>query len=241
LALAEQAKYTTHFDESIGTFFRNLDKHGNRIIGYDQDIVSLRARGICVDMEEGVIDQIKKSPIGEFFDDHQFIVSNSGSGNNWGCGYHQYGSEYGNQILESIRREAEFCDSLQSILMIQSTGGGTGSGLGSWISEAIRDEFPEVWRFTAAVVPSPNDDVVTSPYNSILSLWKLSESSDCVLPLDNQSLYTIYKKILSVPPQLRLPLSTLIDNGDRLKGTKKNEAFNTMNNIVANLLLNLTR
>jgi tubulin epsilon len=192
-------------------------------------------------MEEGVISAIRKSPIAELFDDHQYVVSNSGSGNNWGQGYHQYGREFGESILNSLRKEAEFCDSLQSIMMVQSTGGGTGSGLGSWISHAIRDEFPEVWRFTSGIVPSPNDDVITSPYNSVLSLWKLSLTSDCILPIDNHSLYGIYEKILKVPPKQRLPLSTLIDNGSMKLGSKKNEAFNTMNNIVANLLLNMTR
>lgn len=204
--------------------------------------MSLKARGVLVDMEEGVIGEIKKSNISELFDSHQYVVSNSGSGNNWGQGYHQYGSQFRDDILNSIRLEAEACDTLESMMMIQSTGGGTGSGLGSYISETIRDEFPKVWRFTTAIVPSPNDDVVTSPYNSMLSLWKLSQTSDCVLPIDNQSLYNIYEKISSIPTKVKKPFTSLLDNGEpkKLFDTKKNEAFHTMNNIVANLLLNMT-
>lgn len=31
--------------------------------------------------------------------------------------------------------------------------------------EILKDEFPEVYRFTTAVFPSADDDVITSPYN----------------------------------------------------------------------------
>lgn len=49
----------------------------------------------------------------------------------------------------------------------------------------LADEYPEVFRFTASVFPSKEDDVVTSPYNSLFSLNKLAEHADCVFPIDN--------------------------------------------------------
>lgn len=67
--------------------------------------------------------------------------------------------------------------------------------LGSWvvltewlflhIIIVLADEYPEVFRFTASVFPSKEDDVVTSPYNSLFSLHKLAEHADCVFPIDN--------------------------------------------------------
>ena len=65
---------------------------------------------------------------------------------------------------------------------------GTGSGLGSSMMELLRDEFPSIYRFSCAVFPSEDDDVVTSPYNAILSTNVLLESSDVVLPIENQAL-----------------------------------------------------
>ena len=35
-----------------------------------------------------------------------------------------------------------------------------------------QDEYPDVFRFTASVFPSEDDDVITSPYNAMLSLSK---------------------------------------------------------------------
>lgn len=240
LALNEQSKHSVgSFDESLSTFFVNTGK--------TKAITSFKARGILIDMEEGVINVIKQSSLKELFSSNQYITSVSGSGNNWGQGYHQYGREYRTEILDSIRIQAEMCDSLNSIMMIQSVGGGTGSGLGSYISEAIRDELPEVWRFTTAVVPSQTDDVVTSSYNAILSLWKLTQSSDCVLPVDNQSLYSIYDSIAKASGLIK-KMSAITDTQFQYTNIKsktntsikRNEAFDTMNNIVANLMLNMT-
>jgi tubulin epsilon len=45
------------------------------------------------------------------------------------------------------------------------------------------------------VFPSEDDDVVTSPYNALLSLSKLVEFADCVLPIENQALAEIVGKV----------------------------------------------
>ena len=42
---------------------------------------------------------------------------------------------------------------------------GTGSGVGTSVLGLLEDYYPEVYRFTTAVYPSFDDDVITSPYN----------------------------------------------------------------------------
>jgi len=78
---------------------------------------------------------------------------------------------------------------------MHSIGGGTGSGLGSFIVKTLADEYPEMYKFTVSVFPSKDDDVITSPYNSILSLNQLINCADCVLPIDNQSLIDICERV----------------------------------------------
>lgn len=63
---------------------------------------------------------------------------------------------------------------------------GTGSGLGTFVLKLLEDEFPEVCRIVTSVYPTAEDDVITSPYNSILAMKELTEHADCVLPVDNQ-------------------------------------------------------
>lgn len=133
LSLQEQSRYIGSnqplYDDSLATFFRHADvangneKMPNLEMGNPYKIRNLKARGLLVDMEQAVVGGIMSSPLGELFDPHQIILSNSGSGNNWGQGYHHYGTLYREQIVESLRKEAEFCDSLQSIITIQSSAG----------------------------------------------------------------------------------------------------------------------
>jgi tubulin epsilon len=175
-----------------------------------------------IDMEEGVINSFRDEPWRSLFTEKQIITSNSGSGNNWAVGYHHYGTQFGDKIREALRQQVELCDSLQSVFLIHSLGGGTGSGLGTWILSMLSDELPDVYRFATAVVPSPEgDDVITSPYNTVLSLHQLSLHADAILPAENHALLNICKKM-------------------KLEESKNSKPFDSMNNIVARLLLDVT-
>jgi tubulin epsilon len=39
----------------------------------------------------------------------------------------------------------------------------------------LADTYPSVYRFATSVFPSADDDVITSPYNSVLAMRCLSE------------------------------------------------------------------
>ena len=58
-----------------------------------------------------------------------------------------YGEMHSETTLDTISRAVEFCDSLQSFFLIHSLGGGTGSGLGTFILSLLEDNFPDVYRF----------------------------------------------------------------------------------------------
>ena len=51
--------------------------------------------------------------------------------------------------------------------------------------------YPDIFRFTVSLFPSEDDDVVTSPYNAMLSLNELIEHASCVIPLENQALFDL--------------------------------------------------
>lgn len=93
-----------------------------------------------------------------------------------------------------------------------------GSGLGSYIMGLLEDQYPDVYRFTCAIFPSEDDDVVTSPYNSVLALNELTEYADCVLPIENEALMDLCAKIQRAPAasaQLDGPTTRVVD-GSRL-------------------------
>eukprot|EP00592_Proboscia_alata_P011509 CAMPEP_0194385404 /NCGR_PEP_ID=MMETSP0174-20130528/80164_1 /TAXON_ID=216777 /ORGANISM="Proboscia alata, Strain PI-D3" /LENGTH=261 /DNA_ID=CAMNT_0039173535 /DNA_START=95 /DNA_END=881 /DNA_ORIENTATION=- len=154
----------------------------------------VKARAILVDTEEMVVNETLRSPIGSLFDiNDQTITDSSGSGNNWAQGYFEYGSKHEKRFLELTRIAVEKCDSVHAFFMTHSIGGGTGSGLGSRILESLSDDMPKTNRYAISIFPSviPNcgaDDVITSPYNAILSLAKLHDFADSVIPFDNGKL-----------------------------------------------------
>ena len=185
-----------------------------------------------IDMEEGVIDAFEKCQYKELFEEHQKIRSNAGAGNNWAVGHHRYGPEFRGDIMESIRREAEHCDALQSFFLCHSMGGGTGSGLGTYVLSQLADEYPDIYKFCTIVFPGEDDDVVTAPYNSTLALAELDKYADCVLPVDNDALFRVQTK-----------LDKLSSKGKTTQVTDanaKSKSFDTINRIITNMLLNLT-
>ena len=154
---------------------------------YNDKCSNPKARAVLVDTEDSVISAITKKS--NFYDSKCKIVDSSGAGNNWAVGHYDYFKIHKSVIEEKIRKQAEKCDCLQGIFVCHSMGGGTGSGLGSAITKSVREWYPETELFSLPVYPSmKNDDVITSPYNSILATNAIASASTCIFPFDNQGL-----------------------------------------------------
>lgn len=84
-----------------------------------------------------------------------------------------YGSSAHDEIDSALQSQVEQCDALSSFFLINSLGGGTGSGLGSHIMQHLADSYGKIWRVGVCVGAGSMDDVVTSPYNRSDSLLSL--------------------------------------------------------------------
>merc|ERR1719445_697956 len=87
-------------------------------------------RAINFDLEVGVLDTIKSSPLGGVFKPNNMVAGQSGAGNNWAKGHYTEGAELIDSVLDVVRKEAEGCECLQGFQITHSLGGGTGSGMG---------------------------------------------------------------------------------------------------------------
>lgn len=77
-------------------------------------------------------------------------------------------------------------------MLMHSIAGGTGSGLGSFLLERLNDKFPKKLIQTYSVFPNHQEpDVVVQPYNSLLTLKRLTNHADSVVVLDNGALQRI--------------------------------------------------
>jgi tubulin gamma len=92
------------------------------------------------------------------------------------------GEQVHEDILEMIDREADGSDSLEGFMMLHSIAGGTGSGLGSYMLERLNDRFPKKLIQTYSVFPNTQQgDIVVQPYNSLLSMRRLTQNADSVV------------------------------------------------------------
>jgi len=156
-------------------------------------------RAILTDLEPGVIDYIRASPNGRLFHPDNFIFGTSGAGNNWAKGHYTDGTDLIDNLMDTIHREVEACDSVQGFQLAHSLGGGTGSGLGTLIYAKLAEEYPDRIMQAFSVFPSLKvSDVVISPYNCMFALSYLLQDCDFVNVFDNEALYDICNKYLKL-------------------------------------------
>lgn len=161
---------------------------------YQADDLHYVPRAILVDLEPRVINGIQNSDYGHLYNAENFFISDhgGGAGNNWASGYEQ-GQKVQEEILEMIDREVEGSESLEAFLLCHSIAGGTGSGMGSFMLESLKDRYPKKITQTYSVFPnqSESSDVVVQPYNSLLTMKRLALDADSVVVLDNTALNRI--------------------------------------------------
>merc|ERR1712079_54671 len=142
----------------------------DKIDVYYQEAGTMRfvPRACLVDLEPGIMDVIKASPMGSLFKPDNMCFGASGAGNNWAKGHYTEGAELIDETVDIIRRETEGYDCPQGFQLTQSIGGGTGSGMGTLLLLKIRDNYPDRITATFSVYPSPKvSDVVVEPYNAL--------------------------------------------------------------------------
>ncbi|TKR77655.1 hypothetical protein L596_018585 [Steinernema carpocapsae] len=158
---------------------------------YQSDDCRYIPRSVLIDLEPRVIKSILNSEYSNFHNRENIYQSatGGGAGNCWATGY-CLGNEVYEEIFDIMDREAENADSLEGFIVSHSVAGGTGSGLGSYMLEKLREKFPKNMLQTYSVFPNQNEmsDVVVQPYNSVLTLERLIENPDSVIILDNEAL-----------------------------------------------------
>jgi len=170
-------------------------------------------RALLVDLEPGVINEIKGGPLGSLFRPDNMLHATNGAGNNWAKGHYTEGSELVDAVLDVVRKEVEGCECLQGFQFTHSLGGGTGSGMGTLLITKIREQYPEKIMSTFSVVPSPKvSNAVVEPYNATLSIHQLIENTDSVMCIDNDALYDICTRNLGTSNPSYTDLNQLVSS-----------------------------
>jgi tubulin gamma len=174
----------------------SLQDAGDRkdVFFYQADDNHYVPRSLMLDLEPRVIDGIKRSEYRNLYNHENFFLpkQGGGAGNIWANGYEQ-GQLHEEEILDMIDREVDGSDSLEGFVLCHSIAGGTGSGMGSWLMEALNERYEKKLVQSYSVFPNQTEssDVVVQPYNSVLTLKRLVQNCDSTVVLDNTALNRI--------------------------------------------------
>lgn len=184
-------KNQLYIDEGLSRFF------------YKDDVKDglPEARAVMVDMEPKVIAQTcsdaKKTGRWMYPAKQQFCQQ-KGSGNNWAHGYTVHGPNVEAKVMEMIQREAEKCDNLAGFLSLMSVAGGTGSGVGAYVTECIKEEFPHAFLLNQVVLPYSMGEVIVQNYNAVLTLSHLYRTADALIIMENDHIQKICSQLLNI-------------------------------------------
>ncbi|KAI8083004.1 tubulin gamma chain [Halteromyces radiatus] len=185
-----------HGISSDGTLEDFATEGGDRkdVFFYQADDEHYIPRALLLDLEPRVINTIRESPFANLYNPENMFVADEGggAGNIWSYGYSQ-GERVYEDIIDMVDREADGSDSLEGFMLLHSIAGGTGSGLGSFLLERLNDRYPKKLIQTYSVFPNSEEvsDIVVQPYNSMLTLKRLTCNADSVVVLDNAALARI--------------------------------------------------
>ncbi|VVC40690.1 Tubulin/FtsZ, 2-layer sandwich domain,Tubulin,Beta tubulin,Tubulin, conserved [Cinara cedri] len=177
-----------HGLDKLGRFDGNsADTQLDRINVYYEEISSksYMPRAVLVDTDLTALNAIGGAGR---FKQESLVGGSGGTGTNWARGYNDV--KLAGRVLDAVRFAAERCDRLQGFQIVHSLGGGTGSGLGSRIVDALRDQYAGRTVNTFSVVPSSSVSASgIEPYNAALSMARLIGGADNTYFADNRALY----------------------------------------------------
>jgi len=177
-------------ENTIEKWFDGITKHGQHF-----------ARTVLVDTEEKVINKIYNDATTSWIYKPSNIVcqSSGGSANNWAYGYIINSQRLSDHVLNVVRQEIEKLDHFQGFLLLLSSAGGTGSGIGSRMIEFLREEYETKPIVASVVLPFIFGEVCTQNYNTILTLARFFDEADFSILFENEQMHAMCTNLLRNP------------------------------------------
>ncbi|EPZ34661.1 tubulin nucleotide-binding domain-like protein [Rozella allomycis CSF55] len=142
------------------------------------------AKAFCIDTEQKVVKSLAKQRSWSY-SDRRKVTLKSGAANNWAYGYFKLAHKAIDMLDQEFVRLKK---------LLSSLSGGTGSGIGTYVTEILRLRFPGAFIINQVIWPFLHGEVVLQHYNILLSLSHLNKASDLILIHENDDLTNICKK-----------------------------------------------
>ncbi|XP_069740690.1 tubulin delta chain isoform X2 [Narcine bancroftii] len=171
-----------------------------RFFNSDTDGIPV-ARAVLVDMEPKVISHsmCKAANSGHWrYGAQSAFCQKQGSGNNWASGFCVHGPRHEEVLMDLVQLEVEKCERLSGFVIMMSLAGGTGSGLGTFVTQCLRDRYPHSLILNQLTWPYGTGEVIVQNYNTLLTLSHLYQSSDALLIHENDIIHKICSQLLNI-------------------------------------------
>ncbi|CAA9987616.1 delta tubulin, putative [Plasmodium knowlesi strain H] len=132
------------------------------------------------------------------YNKRNFIYGLNGSGNNWSYGFNVHAKNICEDFLNLIQKTMESNDSkegVDNIILFHSLAGGSGSGISSYLSYLLKDEYSSVNLINVCVLPYMFGEISVQSLNSVLCLSSLYDSSDGIVLLENEKFELMCKRM----------------------------------------------
>ncbi|XP_061923290.1 tubulin delta chain isoform X1 [Entelurus aequoreus] len=180
-----QAGHRTTFSTASWERFFHQSQHGDFV-----------ARAVLIDMEPKVIRQNLSRPTKWKYEQASSFNQRQGCGNNWADGFCVQGPAHSDVMENLVRRQVERCERLSGFLPVMSVAGGTGSGVGTFVTQRLRDSYPKSFLVNHLTWPYSQGETVVQNYNSLLTLRHVYQLSDALLVQENDVVHRICGQLL---------------------------------------------
>eukprot|EP00698_Gefionella_okellyi_P015189 TRINITY_DN427_c0_g1_i2.p1 TRINITY_DN427_c0_g1~~TRINITY_DN427_c0_g1_i2.p1 ORF type:complete len:570 (-),score=79.07 TRINITY_DN427_c0_g1_i2:31-1740(-) len=140
-------------------------------------------RALLIDTDGEDLMEFRLQAIRRIWERSQFIDGRESCGSVFSRGHTDISCLL-ERALDSVRRQAEACCSLQGFQMTHFLAGGCGTGFGSRLLEELSDHYPGKVKFSHCMLPPrgrTSSFPVTADYNALLSIPALSQHCDIIV------------------------------------------------------------
>ena len=168
-------------------------------------------RTVFCDLESTVVDTIRGGKYKNLYHPDQLVSGVEDAANNYSRGYYTVGKEMVDQVLDRIRKLADDCDGLSGFIFYRSFGGGTGSGFSSLLMERLSFDYGKKTKLEFSIYPAPRiSTAIVEPYNAVLTTHTTMDHIDCCFIVDNEAIFDICKRNLSIGRPSYINLNRII-------------------------------
>ena len=176
-----------HKQNSDNNVFFTTDQTGRKLVN-----------AVLIDMEQKVVSNCLTGKKSDWcYNKNATVISSQGSGNNWANGYNNFGVVLKDEICHAVRLISESLSRVSCVYLIMSCAGGTGSGLGTRVTELICDILPGALIFNQVVLPFSKGEVSVQCYNTALTLAALYKNADSILLTHNDKYQKLCQRLYS--------------------------------------------